>query len=449
MMNTTNATPHSVPAHPNAISNAAPHEGAPRFEDLGLIDPLLRAVRAEGYERPTPIQARAIPPALSGTDVLGIAQTGTGKTAAFVLPILQRLSKASATPRGRVRCLVLSPTRELATQIARAFDTYGAHLALRTTVVFGGVGVQPQIAALRRGVDVVVATPGRLVDLMSQGAISYDALEVLVLDEADRMLDEGFLPAIRRIAAVLPRNRQTLFFSATMPAEIQPLADRMLVRPVRVEVAKVGTTADRVDQSVYFVEMHDKRALLGHVLRDAEVTRAVVFTRTKHGADRVVKQLAQSAVEAAAIHGNKSQNARERALERFRAGELRVLVATDLASRGIDVEGVSHVINYELPMDPEGYVHRIGRTARAGASGRAISFCASEERPRLTSIERLIRHRIPVVDAHPYAKPSATSATPAPAATPRHEPRHREAPTSPRRESQPRPVSPPRRRRTW
>jgi ATP-dependent RNA helicase RhlE len=400
------ATPRRTPSIQDAP--ISPPAEAERFEDLGLITPLLRAIQAMGHTIPTPIQRRAIPPALAGSDVLGIAQTGTGKTAAFVLPILQRLSRASANgaPRApRVRALILSPTRELATQTSRAFDAYGAQLGIRNIVVFGGVGAQPQISALRRGIDVVVATPGRLVDLMGQGAVNFDGLEVLVLDEADRMLDEGFLPAIRRIANVLPRQRQTLFFSATMPADIQQIADRMLVKPVKVEVAKIGQTADRIDESVYHVEMHDKRALLGHLLRNSDVTRAIVFTRTKHGADRVVKQLAASDVEAAAIHGNKSQNARERALARFRDGDLRVLVATDLASRGIDVDAISHVINYEMPMDAEGYVHRIGRTARAGARGEAISFCSGEERSRLASIERLIRHRIPVVQTPAHMAP--------------------------------------------
>ncbi len=380
----------SLPFAPDATS----------FAELGLEPRLLRAVAALGHEHPTPIQVRAIPVALRGGDVLGIAQTGTGKTAAFALPILQRLGATRTQARaGAPRCLVLSPTRELATQIRRAFDAYGNHLGLRTAVVYGGVGIQPQIAALRAGVDVLVATPGRLVDLMAQREVSFGALSVLVLDEADRMLDEGFLPAIRRVAAALPRERQTLFFSATMPADIQAIADRMLVRPTRVEVAKVGTTVDRVEQSVYFVEQEHKRALLCRVLDRPHVTRAVVFTRTKHGADRVVKQLASASVEAAAIHGNKSQNARERALARFRDGSLRVLVATDLAARGIDVTGVSHVINYELPMDPEGYVHRVGRTARAGADGEAISFCSGEERARLASIERLIRMRIAVAES--------------------------------------------------
>jgi ATP-dependent RNA helicase RhlE len=395
---------HFEPTSQSAlISSPIPSAQAselPGFAELGLEPRLLRAIAALGHQHPTPIQTRAIPVALSGADVLGIAQTGTGKTGAFALPILQRLGATRGERRsGAPRCLVLSPARELATQIARAFDDYGAFVGLRTAVIFGGVGMQPQIAALRAGIDVLVATPGRLVDLMSQRQVSFAALSVLVLDEADRMLDEGFLPAIRRIADTLPRARQTLFFSATMPPDIQHIADRMLVRPTRVEIAKVGTTADRVEQSVYFVEQTHKRALLRRVLDRPHVTRAVVFTRTKHGADRVVKQLAAASVEAAAIHGDKSQNQRERALSRFRDGSLRVLVATDLASRGIDVAGVSHVINYELPMDPEGYVHRVGRTARAGADGEAISFCSAEERPRLTSIERLIRRRIPVVEA--------------------------------------------------
>jgi ATP-dependent RNA helicase RhlE len=374
-----------------------------RFDDLNLIDPLLRAVRTEGYEIPTPIQEQAIPHILAGRDVLGCAQTGTGKTAAFALPILQRLS--SARPGGRARpprVLVLTPTRELATQIGDSFATYGRHTGLTHTVVFGGVGQSPQVAALRRGVDILVATPGRLLDLMGQGVVTLTALDVFVLDEADRMLDMGFLPDVRRIIKALPSQRQTLFFSATMPRDIEELAQSILTNPVGVEVTPVASTAERIEQSVYFVEKADKRALLAHLLREPGITRALVFTRTKHGANRVVKELEKVGIGAEAIHGNKSQGARERALENFKRGTTRVLVATDIAARGIDVEGISHVINYDLPNIAESYVHRIGRTARAGAGGIAISFCDHEERAFLRDIERLIRQTVPVVQEHPY-----------------------------------------------
>ncbi|HEX8684641.1 MAG TPA: DEAD/DEAH box helicase [Ardenticatenaceae bacterium] len=374
-----------------------------RFDDLNLIDPLLRAVRTEGYEIPTPIQEQAIPHILAGRDVLGCAQTGTGKTAAFALPILQRLS--SARPGGRARpprVLVLTPTRELATQIGDSFATYGRHTGLTHTVVFGGVGQSPQVAALRRGVDILVATPGRLLDLMGQGVVTLTALDVFVLDEADRMLDMGFLPDVRRIIKALPSQRQTLFFSATMPRDIEELAQSILTNPVGVAVTPVASTAERIEQSVYFVEKADKRALLAHLLREPGMKRALVFTRTKHGANRVVKELEKAGIGAEAIHGNKSQGARERALENFKRGTTRVLVATDIAARGIDVEGISHVINYDLPNIAESYVHRIGRTARAGAGGIAISFCDHEERAFLRDIERLIRQPVPVVQEHPY-----------------------------------------------
>ncbi len=368
---------------------------ATSFEALGLSQPLLRALRAEGYERPTPIQSRAVPHALEGSDVLACAQTGTGKTAAFVLPILERLAARPAARRG-VRALVLSPTRELTAQIARDFERYGRHFDLRYAVAFGGVGIHPQARALRAGAEVLVATPGRLEDLLSQRMVALDGVEVLVLDEADRMLDHGFLPAIRRIVGRLPRKRQTLFFSATMPRELEPLAKTMLIDPVKVAVTPVASTPKRVQQSVYFVEQADKRELLHQLLAEHGITRAVVFTRTKRGADRVARQLVAGRVRAEAMHGNKSQGARERALENFRRGSLQVLVATDLAARGIDVDGISHVINYDLPMDAEAYVHRIGRTARAGADGQAFSFCSAQERDQLRRIERLIEQRVPV-----------------------------------------------------
>jgi ATP-dependent RNA helicase RhlE len=383
------------------------------FEQLQLIDPLLRAVRAEGYVEPTPIQQQSIPHVLAGRDLLGCAQTGTGKTAAFALPILQRLTARPATAQGRrpIRALVLTPTRELATQIGDSFATYGRHTGLRHTVIFGGVGQDPQVRALRAGVDILVATPGRLLDLMSQGLVALSSLEVFVLDEADRMLDMGFIHDVRKVIAALPKKRQTLFFSATMPPDIQSLADSILTDPVKVSVVPQATTAERIDQSVYFVEKSDKRALLEHVLRDPAIARVIVFTRTKHGANRVADQLGRAGIQAEAIHGNKSQNARERALGNFKRGTTRVLVATDIAARGIDIDGITHVVNYDLPNVPESYVHRIGRTARAGASGVALSFCDLEEREYLADIERLIRMRVPVVTEHPFRSP-----TPPPAA---------------------------------
>ncbi|GHG76365.1 DEAD/DEAH box helicase [Comamonas sp. JC664] len=373
------------------------------FDELQLQDTLLRAVKAEGYTTPTPIQQKAIPHALAGRDVLGVAQTGTGKTAAFALPILQRLS-AKAPPGGArpVRCLVLTPTRELAGQVGDSFGTYGKNLPLRHTVIFGGVGQNPQVQALQRGVDVLVATPGRLLDLMEQGCVSLRSLEVFVLDEADRMLDMGFIHDVRRVIKALPSKRQTLFFSATLPPDIVDLARSILTDPVRVEVTPASSTAETVSQQVYFVEREQKRGLLTHLLKDGNIRRALVFTRTKHGANRVAKQLEGAGVSSAAIHGNKSQNARERALDEFRSGTLRVLVATDIAARGIDIDGLSYVVNYDLPNVPEQYVHRIGRTGRAGASGTAVSFCDAEEREYLRDIERTIRRNVPVVEDHPY-----------------------------------------------
>ena len=400
--------PARAPSH-RPSSNDLTSNG---FADLGLIDPLLRAIRHEGHEQPTPIQEGAIPHVLAGKDLIGCAQTGTGKTAAFVLPILQQLVQQPAAPARQrpVRVLVLSPTRELASQIARGFERYGRYTDIRQAVIFGGVGQQPQVDALRRGVDVLVATPGRLCDLIAQGLVQLSRVGFFVLDEADRMLDDGFLPAVRRIMAKIPRERQTLLFSATFPAEIEPLAQQALVDPVRVEVAPTASTPDAVEQALYFVDQRDKRALLHDLLGDDAVTRAIVFTRTKHRADRVARQLVNGAIHAAAIHGDKAQGARERALERFRTGSLRVLVATDIAARGIDVEGISHVINYDLPNDPEAYVHRIGRTARAGMQGIAVSFCSVDEHPRLASIERLTRRRVPVIADHAYPSPESTPA---------------------------------------
>ncbi len=370
------------------------------FKALGLAAPLLTALETEGYSVPTPIQTQAIPPALAGRDVEGIAQTGTGKTAAFALPILHRLlANPKRAPHRGTRVLVLAPTRELAAQIAESFQAYGRQTNIRVALMFGGVPKGKQSRAVAYGVDILVATPGRLLDHIGDGALRLDSVEVLVLDEADHMLDLGFVVPIKRIVSMMPRERQTMFFSATMPKEITQLASTMLREPVRVAVTPVATTAERVEQRVVFVEQADKRNLLARVLRGKSDGRALVFTRTKHGADRVCEHLGRSGVPAAAIHGNKSQGQRERALDAFREGEVRVLVATDIAARGIDVDGVTHVINYELPNVPESYVHRIGRTARAGNAGMAISFCDTAERAYLRDIEKLIRTRVTVADA--------------------------------------------------
>jgi ATP-dependent RNA helicase RhlE len=374
-----------------------------QFSQLGLIPPIAQAVAAQGYQVPTPIQARAIPHVLAGRDLLGLAQTGTGKTAAFALPILQRLAHISGGKGHRhIRCLVLTPTRELAAQILESFQTYGKQLPLRSTVIFGGVGMESQKQALRSGIDILVATPGRLLDLAGQGLVDLRALEVFVLDEADRMLDMGFIHDVRRVIGLLPPRRQTLFFSATMPREAQELADRLLHQPETVQVVPPATTAEKVDQEVFFVEKADKRALLVDVLGDAAMKRVLVFSRTKHGANRIAEHLVKAGIGAEAIHGNKSQNARERALANFKAGKVRVLVATDIAARGIDIDDVTHVVNFDIPEVPEAYVHRIGRTARAGASGMALSFCDAEERPDWRNIEKLTRQQIAVVEGHPY-----------------------------------------------
>ncbi len=346
------------------------------FATLGLIAPLQAAVRDAGYTTPTPIQAQAIPPLLAGKDLLGCARTGTGKTAAFALPILQRL--AATPPRGAhrpVRALILVPTRELAAQVCDSFKSYGTGLSLVSTVIYGGVGQGPQVNALRRGVDILVATPGRLVDLMGQGHLKLGHVEVLVLDEADHMLDLGFIPDVRKVLAVVPRKRQTLFFSATMPPPIAKLAATILSNPVEVVVSPIASTVELTEQSVRLCDRAAKARILAEILGDSSVESALVFTRTKRGADRVAKRLGQDGIPAEAIHGNKSQNNRERTLEAFRAGRIRVLVATDSAARGIDVDGITHVVNYELPNVPESYVHRIGRTGRAGATGIAISLC--------------------------------------------------------------------------
>jgi ATP-dependent RNA helicase RhlE len=374
-----------------------------QFNQLQLIEPLLRAVRAEGYTEPSPIQEQAIPHVLAGRDLLGCAQTGTGKTAAFALPILQRLVAQKADGARHIRVLVLTPTRELASQIGDSFTTYGKFTNMRQITIFGGVNQGPQVDKLRRGAEILVATPGRLLDLMGQGYVKLDRLDVLVLDEADRMLDMGFIHDVRRVIATLPTKRQTLLFSATLPAEIQSLADIILNDPVYVAVTPPATTVEMISQSIFFVEKPDKPALLEHLLRDGSIKRVLVFTRTKHGADKVVKQLRRSSVFAEAIHGNKSQSAREKALANFKAGTTRVLVATDIAARGIDIDEITHVINYDLPNEPESYVHRIGRTGRAGAAGIAYSFCDADERPYLIDIERLIRLHIPKATGHPYA----------------------------------------------
>jgi ATP-dependent RNA helicase RhlE len=391
-----------------------------RFTDLKLIDSLLQSLNQEGYEIPTPIQAQAIPHILAERDILGCAQTGTGKTAAFALPILQLLNgipsrSQSKSQRRAIRCLVLTPTRELAAQIAESFDRYGSNLGLTNTVIFGGVGQGPQTSALRRGIDILVATPGRLLDLMEQRYVELSDIEIFVLDEADRMLDMGFIHDVRRVIRVLPRERHSLFFSATMPPDIQRLAGEILRNPVKIEVTPVATTAEKIEQSIYFVDQSSKQNLLENLMRDPSIARALVFTRTKHGADRVAKFLNRSGVPAEAIHGNKSQNNRTRALNNFKQGLTRALVATDIAARGIDIDGVTHVINYEIPNIPESYVHRIGRTARAGAEGIAISFCDREERSFLRDIERLIRMQLKV-ETLPVLTPSprtAVDATPA------------------------------------
>jgi ATP-dependent RNA helicase RhlE len=373
------------------------------FSELNLVAPLLQALEAEGYTIPTPIQQQAIPIVLQEKDLLGCAQTGTGKTAAFALPILQLLSQDVQTRKPvPIRCLILTPTRELAIQIGESFAAYGRHLKLKHAVIFGGVPQGAQVSALRAGLDILIATPGRLLDLMSQGFIHLQDLDIFVLDEADRMLDMGFIHDVKKVVAKLPHQRQTLFFSATMPPEIQKLADTILVRPEKVEVTPVSSTAEKVSQQIYYVDKKDKRHLLKHLLKTEATGSTLVFARTKHGADKVAKDLSKDGINAEAIHGNKSQNARQRALNGFKSGDVRVLVATDIAARGIDVEALSHVINFELPEVPETYVHRIGRTGRAGASGIAFSFCDSEEKDYLKGILKLIKQDIPVVNDHPF-----------------------------------------------
>ncbi len=373
------------------------------FQTLGLIEPLLKAIQEEGYTTPTPIQAESIPIVLEGKDLLGCAQTGTGKTAAFTLPILQLLVKSKTQERRKkIRSLIVTPTRELAIQIGESFNAYGRHTGLNCTVIFGGVGQGPQVTALRNGVDVVIATPGRLLDLMNQGHLNIREVEIFVLDEADRMLDMGFVHDVKKLLAVLPKKRQSLFFSATMPPEIVSLANTILFHPLKVSVTPVSSTVDIIVQSVYFVDKVNKNALLIEILKNTAIKTALVFTRTKHGADKVVNLLIKNNIKAEAIHGNKAQNARQRALTNFKAQTTRVLVATDIAARGIDVDELAYVVNYEIPNIPETYVHRIGRTGRAGAGGTAISFCDAEERAFLKDIEKLIAKKVPVIENHPF-----------------------------------------------
>jgi ATP-dependent RNA helicase RhlE len=378
------------------------------FKNLNLIEPILKALETEGYTTPTPIQEQGIPVVLEGKDLLGCAQTGTGKTAAFAIPILQNLYNDKHEEKGswNIKALILTPTRELAIQIDESFAAYGKHTGLKHLVVFGGVSQYHQTASLRKGVDILIATPGRLLDLIEQRFISLQHIKMFVLDEADRMLDMGFINDVRKIIAKLPAKRQTLFFSATMPAEISSLSKSILTNPVRIEVTPVSSTAEKVEQAVYFVEKNDKRSLLIHLLKDPAIKSALVFARTKYGADKIAKELYRANIKADAIHGNKSQAARQNALSNFKDGKIRVLVATDIAARGIDVDDLSHVINFELPNVAETYVHRIGRTGRRGMSGIAISFCDIEEREFLRDINKLITLNIPVVEDHPFPSPT-------------------------------------------
>lgn len=432
--------PAPLQGHPGPAKHVTPHRlihvsppppaPAPREEAgsaaagvfAALIPPLQRAVAEEGYTIPTPIQEQSIPSLLEGRDILGCAQTGTGKTAAFVLPLLQQLTaRGRSAVKGRPRALILAPTRELAAQIGESIRTYGRHVQVKHTVIFGGAGQFPQVAALNRGVDIVVATPGRLLDLMRQRHVSFDLLEVFILDEADRMLDMGFIPDIRAIVATLPKKRQSLFFSATMSPEITVLARTLVHHPVHVTIEPERPTVERIQQKVMFVDKGRKDELLVKLLRDPAITRVLVFIQMKHAADKVTQKLAAAGIQAVSIHGNKSQGARTSALAGFKAGRVRVLVATDIAARGIDVDDISHVINYDLPHEPETYVHRIGRTARAGASGDAVSFCMAQERDYWRAIERLIRKTIPVEMENPYHSEEARQATGAAARPP---PRH-------------------------
>ena len=375
-----------------------------KFNELNLLEPILNALTKQGYTEPTPIQQQAIPYVLEGRDVMGCAQTGTGKTAAFAIPIIQRIHASKQTDNSnKIRALIVTPTRELAIQIEESFKNYGSELKLRYTVIFGGVNQSQQVNRLKNGVDVLIATPGRLLDLQQQGFIKLGNLEIFVLDEADRMLDMGFIHDVKKIIKMIPAKRQTLFFSATMPKEITSLANSILTDPVKVEVNPVSSTAEMIEQALYYVDTPAKKDLLVHVLKETTAPSVLVFSRTKHGADTIVKLLAKNKVTAGAIHGNKSQNARQRALSNFKDKTSRVLVATDIAARGIDIDELSFVINYDIPNIPETYVHRIGRTGRAGASGIAVSFCDKEERKYIRDIQKLISLEIPVVNNHPFA----------------------------------------------
>ncbi|MEK8129887.1 DEAD/DEAH box helicase [Paenibacillus filicis] len=422
------------------------------FKELNIIPPILKALEQENYTAPTPIQEQAIPPVLEGRDLLGCAQTGTGKTAAFSVPILQLLSKGQSGKPGKrqIRSLILTPTRELAIQIQDNLKAYGRYTSLRSSVIFGGVSQKPQEVQLQQGVDILVATPGRLIDLMNQGFVDLRHLEIFVLDEADRMLDMGFIHDVKKIVAKIPSKKQTLLFSATMPPEIAQMVKTILVNPVKVEITPVSSTVDKITQSVYFVDKENKQKQLVHLLEDKSIASVLVFTRTKHGADRVVRDLTRAGISAQAIHGNKSQNARQSALTNFKNGTTRVLVATDIAARGIDIDELSHVINFNLPNIPETYVHRIGRTGRAGLSGTAISFCDIEEKPYLKDIERVIGKTIPVVTDHPYPM-LITTKPPEPAAAQGRQPvqprtgnpgRNKPRQAAPGRDSKPRPGSP-------
>ena len=374
------------------------------FDKLNLIAPIKEALKSEGYTVPTPIQEQAIPPLLEGKDLLGCAQTGTGKTAAFAIPILQMLSeeKRNFKDKKMIKALVLTPTRELAVQIGESFTTYGQNLGLKNLVIFGGVSQNPQTEALRRGIDILVATPGRLLDLINQKHINLHHVEFFVLDEADRMLDMGMVKDVKKIISHLPKTRQTMLFSATMPQEISKLVDSILIDPIKVTVTPVSSTVDIIDQAVYFIEKKNKKLLLIHLLKNKSIASALVFSRTKYGADKIVKDLARAGVEAQAIHGNKSQGARQLALNNFKTKKTRVLVATDIAARGIDIDELSHVINFDLPNIPETYVHRIGRTGRAGLGGVAFSFCDTDEKPYLKDIQKLISRKIAIIEDHPF-----------------------------------------------
>jgi ATP-dependent RNA helicase RhlE len=374
------------------------------FENLNLIEPILKALNTEGYTTPTPIQEQSIPIILERKDLLGCAQTGTGKTAAFAIPILQILEGGKIYDQGprAIKCLILTPTRELAIQIGESFTAYGRHTGMKHTVIFGGVSQGSQVSALKAGVDILIATPGRLLDLINQKFIQLHYLKIFVLDEADRMLDMGFIHDVKKIITKIPQKRQTLFFSATMPDEIQKLANTILVNPEKVEVTPVSSTADTIDQSLFFVEKNDKKKLLIHILNDKSIKSALIFSRTKHGADKITKDLVKAGIKTEAIHGNKSQNARQKALSNFKSGQIKALIATDIAARGIDIDELSHVINFELPNIPETYVHRIGRTGRAGSSGIAYSFCDEEEMEYLKDIQKLIGREIPVIEDQPY-----------------------------------------------